>query len=80
MWAEIAIRTNSASQTFARLSCRGKGPRNGALLTPSVGAEFLTFQTMMSILVLIRPLAVRPLDYPERVQNPWGFFFLGASI
>lgn len=23
----------------------------------------------------IRPLAVRPLTYLERVQNPWGFFY-----
>lgn len=22
----------------------------------------------------IRPLAVRPLTYPESVPNPWGFF------
>lgn len=25
----------------------------------------------------IRPLAVRPLIYPESVQNPWGFFISG---
>ncbi len=23
----------------------------------------------------IRPLAVRPLTYLERVQSPWGFFY-----
>ena len=23
----------------------------------------------------IRPLAVRPLAYLERVQSPWGFFY-----
>lgn len=27
----------------------------------------------------ISPLAVRPLDYPERVQNPWGFLVSGSS-
>lgn len=25
----------------------------------------------------IRPLAVRPLNYPEGVPNPWGFSFSG---
>ena len=25
----------------------------------------------------IRPLAVRPLTYPESVQNPWGIFISG---
>jgi hypothetical protein len=25
----------------------------------------------------IRPLAVRPLIYPESVPNPWGFFISG---
>jgi len=28
----------------------------------------------------IRPLEVRPLTYPERVQKPWGFLFSGSSI
>lgn len=27
----------------------------------------------------IRPLAVRPLDHPERVPNPWGFLFSGIG-
>lgn len=25
----------------------------------------------------IRPLAVRPLNHPERVPNPWGFSISG---
>lgn len=28
----------------------------------------------------IRPLAVRPLDYPEGVPNPWGFLLSGAIL
>jgi hypothetical protein len=27
----------------------------------------------------IRPLAVRPLDHPERWPTPWGFLFSGAD-
>ena len=27
----------------------------------------------------IRPLAVRPLPYPESVQNPWGIFISGTQ-
>ncbi len=27
----------------------------------------------------IRPLAVRPLNYPEGVPNPWGFLVSGPS-
>lgn len=27
----------------------------------------------------IRPLVVGPLDHPERVPRPWGFFFSGAA-
>lgn len=27
----------------------------------------------------IRPLAVRPLNYPESVPNPWGFSFSGLQ-
>jgi hypothetical protein len=27
----------------------------------------------------IRPMAVRPLDHPEREPTPWGFLFLGSK-
>lgn len=27
----------------------------------------------------IRPLAVRPLNHPESVPNPWGFSFFGVQ-
>jgi hypothetical protein len=27
----------------------------------------------------IRPLAVRPLTYPESVPNPWGIFISGTQ-
>lgn len=27
----------------------------------------------------IRPLVVGPLDHPERVPRPWGFFISGAA-
>jgi hypothetical protein len=30
-------------------------------------------------LLHIRPLAVRPLTYPESVPNPWGIFISGAQ-
>ena len=28
----------------------------------------------------IRPLAVRPLNHPEREPNPWGFLFSSISV
>ena len=28
----------------------------------------------------IRPLAVRPLNHPEREPNPWGFLFSSTSV
>lgn len=28
----------------------------------------------------IRPMAVRPLDHPERWPNPWGFLFSDAGF
>jgi len=34
--------------------------------------------TIVHTCLYIRPMAVRPLTYPERVPNPWGFFMSGG--
>lgn len=31
-------------------------------------------------LLYIRPMAVRPLDHPERWPNPWGFLFSDSGF
>ena len=38
----------------------------------------LTHKAETHYILGIRPLAVCPLIYPERVQNPWGFFFFST--
>ncbi len=36
--------------------------------------------TNASTIQFIRPLGVRPLTYPERVQKPWGFLVAEAGV
>lgn len=59
----------------AQAACGGhlsaRQPADSTAIDPSAGTGYRALH--------IRPLAVRPLDHPERWPTPWGFLFSGAK-